>query len=338
MGFFNGDLVIHTSMQEGIAQLKKHLYVIDSINKDLVTDRLLKEQFGQKELERFRNFVTRNEILVTSDHKPPETITYPCISIGIGAGGEDSQNKLSLGDNAYTTKVDPDSLLGSQISPRIILGPITPQVYNSATGQMTFASNVSLAPVFEGQYVFDVVNKQHYKIQSVLDDQNLTIAAGSNPNLTGMTILPSTSQVGDTFGHVYCRENYSITAVAKDPVESIYVFQLAMLVLLRFKVELFEKRGFAVQTFSYDPLMQGDDGSPNEVWFRKINLSGRVEYKWSDKISLPIDGIDMNLKITDQNADNIQTPPGVLPQVEEQNWQMIGDPPQLINKKSESGD
>jgi hypothetical protein len=333
MSFFNGDLIVHTSMQEGIAQLKKDLYVIDSINRDLVTDRLLKEQFGEKELERFRNFVARNEILVTNDHKPPETVTYPCISIGIGAGGEDSQNKISLGDNDYTTRVNPQDLLGAQVTPRLILGPVTPQTYDSVTGQMTFVSDVSLALVFEGQYVMDNVNQKSYRIQTVLDDQSLIIAPGSNPNLNGMTVLPSTSQVGDTHAHVYCRESYSITAVAKDPVESIYVFQLAMLVLLRFKIELFEKRGFAVQTFTYTPLQMGEDSSPNEIWYRTINLTGRVEYNWSSKISLPIDGVVGEIKVTDQNLDNIQSPPGVLAQVEAQGWDMLGDAPTPVTKK-----
>ena len=338
MGFFNGDLVIHTSMKEGIERLKKNLYIIDSINRDIVTDDLLKREFGDAELKRFRNFVARNEIAVTSDHKPPETVTYPCISIGIGQGGEDSQNKLSLGDNNFTTMVNPEDLLGHQVTPRIILGPVTPQSYDPETGQITLPGTVSLAKVYPGQFVMDNVNQKQYVIEFVLNDQSLTIAAGSNPNLTGMTILPSTSKVGDTHRHVYCRENYTITAVAKDPVEAIYVFQVAMLILLRFKVDLFERRGFAVHTFTYDPVMQGDDGSPNSVWFRKINLSGRVEYRWSDQISQPIDGIDTDLRVSDQQGNDTKTSPGVLSQVEDQNWKMPGDPPVTLSTTADEDD
>src|ERR1700677_588841 len=130
-GFFNGDLVLFTSLKEGIRRLKEHLYIIDSINQELVNDPLLNGEFGQKELERFRDFARRNEITITTDHKPPKQINYPCISIGIGQGREDEQRRLSLGDtqNDQTTLIDPNLLLGSEVVPRIILGPVTPISY-----------------------------------------------------------------------------------------------------------------------------------------------------------------------------------------------------------------
>src|SRR5579871_446394 len=163
-GFFNGDLVLFTSLKEGVKRLKKHLYIIDSINQELIKDKYLKEEFGQAELERFRNFMSRNEITITTDHKPPKQINYPCISIGIGQGREDDQRRLSLGDavNNDTRMVDPASLLGSEVVPRIILGPVTPDSYDPATGLMTFSDSVSLTNVVSGQYVADNVNNKTY--------------------------------------------------------------------------------------------------------------------------------------------------------------------------------
>lgn len=325
-GFFTADMIITSSLKEGIRRLKKNLYVIDSINEDLTSDDLLKDTYGQAEMDRFRKFVERNEINVVLDHRPPEQAKYPCISVGIGQGSEEPQQKLALGDGHDTFMVDPESLRGASVAPRTIVGPFTPDSYDKMTGTIVVPDNISLSDVYAGQFVRDNKNNVNYVIEVVLDNKTLMIASGSDPDLNGMTISPSTSQVGNTKKSVYCRENYTITCVSVDPVELIYLFQVTMLVLLRFKKDLFELRGFDVQTFTYTPIVPSADTQANNVWYRTINLSGRVKYEWSNEISQSIDGLKSGIKITNLDGEDIKSPDGVLEQVQNQNWSMAGDP------------
>src|ERR1700677_1976769 len=213
-GFFNGDLVLFTSLKEGVKRLKEHLYIIDSINQELVNDPLLAVEFGQKELERFRDFTRRNEITITTDHKPPKQVNYPCISIGIGNGREDDQRRLSLGDtqNDQTEIINPNVLLGAEVIPRNILDPVTPISYEPSSGIITFGTNVNLNDIVEGQLVMDNVNNKTYPILLVLSASSIQIEPGSQPSLDGMTIISSVNGVGATRKNVYCYENYTITA------------------------------------------------------------------------------------------------------------------------------
>lgn len=325
-GFFTADMVITSSLKEGIKRLKQNLYVIDSINADLLEDQILKDTYGQAEADRFRAFMARNEINIVLDHRPPEQAKYPCISVGIGQGSEEPQQKLALGDGNDTIMTDPKDLRGAQVTPQNIVGPFTPDSYDKITGVVTAPDSVSFKNVYSNQYLVDNVNNQKYKIELVLDDKTLMIAPGSDPNLTGATITSAYGTVGNTRRSVYCRENYTLTCVSADPVELVYLFQVAMLVLLRFKKDLFELRGFDVQTFSYTPIMQSADSQANNVWYRTINLSGRVEYKWSHEVTQPIEGIDTGLKITNQQGDDIKSPDAVLEQVQKQGWSLAGDP------------
>lgn len=325
-GFFTADMIITSSLKEGIRRLKQSLYVIDSINEDLTADSLLKDTYGQTEKDRFRKFVERNEVNVVLDHRPPESAKYPCISVGIGQGSEEPQAKLALGDGHDTIMVNPEDLKGAKITPRVIVGPVTPESYDKMTGTIVLPDSVSLRDVYAGQFVHDTKNNKNYVIELILDEHTILITSGSDPDLNGMTISPSTSQVGNTKKSVWCRENYSITCVATDPVELIYLFQVTMLVLLRFKKDLFEIRGLDVQTFTYTQIMQSQDSQANNVWYRTINLSGRVQYEWSNEISEPIDGLKPDLKITNPNGDDLKSPEGVLAQVQKQGWSMAGDP------------
>jgi hypothetical protein len=325
-GFFNADLIIFTSLKEGIRRIKDSLYLVDSINGLLVEDQLLADLYGKQEVDRFRKFVDKTYINVVLDHRPPEQAKYPCISVGIGQGAEEPQQKLALGDGHDTITVDPNSLQGLKVTPKTLVGPVTPESYDKMTGTLVLPDSVSLKDVYQGMVVLDEVNNTSYDIEMVIDNQTLMITPDSTPNLNGMTIRPRSKLVGNTRKSVYCRENYDLTVVATDPTELLYVFNLTMLILLRFKKELFELRGFDVQTFNYGPIMNGDDGSPNKIWFRTISLSGRVEYQWSNEISEQIEGLKVDLRVTNTDGDDLKSPDGVLAQVQAQGWSEPGDP------------
>lgn len=321
-GIFQDDMIIYTAIVAALEDVKANPYYIDDIASQILTDPLLDKNYGAQEVQKFKDFM-KQKFYVSVTHQIKDA-KFPAISIALGPGSED-QAKAALGDSYEKTTIGGDKLGASASKPRIIVGPTTPTSYDPLTGAMSFDDKVNLDNVFaDSMVVFDEINSKAYPIQLVMDSSNLMIEEGSQPNLTGCTIRPASNDYVQLRKSLFFYNNYEIGVHAINGTELMYLFQVMMFVLLKYKKTLFEARGLEITTLNYGAIERfgpGGDNDANVIWSRTIQLRGRVGMSWPDTTDAGIMGTNPELRINDMTS-----PPSVLPVVELQGWRGEGDP------------
>lgn len=321
---FQTDLIWYSSLMAGLADLRKNRFVLEDAYSNIMCDPYLKDAYGKKEVENFKAFLDR-KIYVFTEHRLPDQATFPCIVINVGSGDEDKA-KDAIGDSFQQERVDPATLGGVFPTPMILVPPCTPEHFDPLTGQITFGNDVSLnkSNVYEGQYVFDEINKKFYQIQLVIDDSNLLLEEGLNPapNLTGMTIRPSQNLVGHIRRSIWAWENIELELHASDAVEVLYLYTIVMTMLIRYKKTLWDARNWAISSVKYGPIQKtSPQDDPNNLYARVISIAGRVEHSAIESTAPLIDGVG-----TDFRIDDMKTPDAFLDQATKQGWEGEEDP------------
>lgn len=319
MGIFQSDLIITSALRVGIADIRKNRYLADQMLEELTKDPYLKDVYGEQEIRRFREFLD-NEIYVFVEHRPPDTVKYPCVVVSIGSGQEDSRQMLADGHSVAEGTL---GSLGGAVaaSPRTMLGPVTPIAYDKLTGQVTFDSKVNLSEstVFEDMFVYDSKNNKFYKIELVLDNQTLLIEPGSNPDLTDMSIYPTKQVVNHIQREIKVWENHSLKLYSTDPTELLYLFSTMIYLLQRYKKRLFDDRGFSLSTLGYGDLYRANAGDdPNNLYGRDMTIRGYITHSVTEQTTIPLDGINHMLKIESDRA-----PLAIKAEVDAQGWSTI---------------
>lgn len=317
------DLLWFTAIEVALADMRKNRFLMDDAYSNLLCDPYLSKNYGQKEIDNFKAFLDR-KIYIFTEHRPPDTAKFPAYVIQIGGGTEDNA-KDALGDSYQQDIVNPATLGGVFDTPTVLVKATTPIEYDNLTGAVTFGDDVDLTKsnIFEGQFVYDEVNKKAYEIQLVIDSSNLTLEQGINPapNLTGMTIRPTRNAVGHTRRSIWAYETHTVTCMATDTTEVLYLYTVLIYMLLRYKKTLWDARNFAISSMTYGPIYRAtapDD--PNLLYARDIQIKGRVEHSVIESTSQLLEGVNMELKIADMTS-----PAGVEDQVALQGWEGEGD-------------
>jgi hypothetical protein len=202
--------------------------------------------------------------------------------------------------------------MGAQTTtPASILVPaITPIAYDFETGIITFPDTVNMttANVFDTTcVVVDNVNAVGYEIILVIDDQHVQIESGiKSLNLNGMTIQAlSTSRI-NTRRFLWFYENVEVVGFASEATETIYLYNIILLILQRYKLLLLDRRNFAISTLNYGALERATpQGDPNILYQRSVSVRGRVQQDVIECTKEQILGIDLEILI-----NNAPTPAG----------------------------
>jgi hypothetical protein len=325
------DAIILTAIRLGIDDIRRNQYLIDDIMSQFEDDQYLKQSWGKQQIDRFKDFMQKIKINVVMETRLPDTSKLPAIVVKIG-GGQEDPSKQGLGDSNHYENVDPSSTLGKFESPLIILGPITPESFDSSTGEINFSDSVNLTSVFPGQFVFDEVNKIAYEIQMVLDDHTILIDTGLNPNLQGMSIRPTNNYVRHTKKSIWFYENYTLTCISTEPNELMFLYSLVLYILGRYKKNLFEARNFEISTYAYSEVYPPNPSDDTNILFaRDVNMRGRVQHTFIESTDLVIEGISPDLLInpnldSDTSIATDKTPKALYDeQVSKQGWKMEAD-------------
>ena len=318
---FQTDLWLDVALKAAIADMRKNLYLLEDAYAHLISDPLLSQAYGKKEVDRIKAFIQK-DINIFVEHRIPDIAKFPAVVIKVGGGNEDSP-KDALGDSYQKDFVDPATLGGAFPATNNIVGPVTPSAYDSNLGQITFGSNVNLTSlnIYETQFVYDSVNDAYYPILVVLDDSNLLIEQGAKPNLTNMYIKRAKESYSNNRRSIWHWETNELEIQATDANDVMYLFSILMYIFIRYKQQFFDARNFAAYTISYSPLVRVSEiDDITNVYGRIITIRGRIENSAIESTSPLVDGISSGVLI-----DNMTSPPGVLPLVKNNIWEGQGD-------------
>lgn len=286
LGIWQADLIIRTAIIDGIADIRKNPWLLDYAFASLLVDPVTKDEYGQNEIDRAKEWFTRTEIRVIMSTKVDHT-NMPAISIKLVSSIED---KDTLGDTHYDTDETIDSPNGN---PWPALTPtFTPTSYDPIAGKMSVSQEIANALfISKGQFVVDKTGVA-YQILEAFDETSFQITSGIVNNFDGSVIKsPKPSYVISLESSEF-KETYSIGChVNGEPIYLTYLHSIISFILLRYRERLLEGRGFDVSSiqssdFSKNPLFD------NELVFsRYIQLTGAVRNYWPKDIGPVIDGV-----------------------------------------------
>jgi hypothetical protein len=283
LGISQSDVLIREAILAGIAELRRQEWLLDYVWAGLAHDPLLKDKYGDQEIERAKAWFRNNEITVVMAENMDDP-KLPAITIHLL---ESAEAEPTLGDIHY----DPDEEIESP-RPRVILGPFTPASYNHASGLIELPHSLSTESVFEGQFVYDG-NAAH---QIVDVGRNFVgIAPNTNLNTRSLSILPAKDLMVVSLESLLFRETYRLGLVVRDhPAALHYLYGVTMFCLLRGKEEFLERRGLERTTVRAGELsMARDIQTPENMYSRYIDVAGYVRNYWPKQMSEPVEGIKL---------------------------------------------
>ncbi len=241
------------------------------------------------------------------------------ISIGLQSSTEDLS---TLGDVNYEPSED---VPANEVSttPQVLLGPFTPKSFDSATGIVTLPDNLNTDNLFVNTILVDTKSNYGYIIREILTDSSFLIDEDVIANFTNAYVAPIDSFYTASIESCLFKQTFAIKAFAQsEPIHVLYLQSIIEFILLRYKEQLLEARGFERSTISTGPLYQFAETDKDLTWARDITLSGYVRQYWPKMISPKIQGIKIQ---GIQIIGGTVTPPGFLNLVVQQGWGIEGD-------------
>lgn len=354
-GIFQADIILRTALKAGIDDLRANPWLLDyvfaSLTQDVEDGQLVRvdttKDYGEKEIDKAKRWFLKTDIPVMVAPRIDEA-RIPSITIKLA---ESTEAEVTLGDIHYQTTESTPTTTWPPLA-----GPFVVDTYDPSTGIVGIPASVSDNFIIVPGMVLVDAKGQIFTIQSIVQDQAevevqtaddlaATLPMPLDGSVVGTTIVPPEDNdtlrvvvspaTGADFTRtllkgaqpslvtqlesVRYRETYQIGVhVASEPVYLTWLHSIIVFILLRYKQDLLEARGFE-QSVPNSTDFDRNDNFPEDqnVFSRYINVTGYVRQYWPKRIDRAITSVTGTIQI--EGAGNM--PPDV--DLDEQLW--VGD-------------
>jgi hypothetical protein len=295
-GIFQGDIIIRTALVAAINDLRKNAWALDYVFSSLTRDTLTNEVYGQKEIDKAKEWFLKTNIPVINSLRV-DNIQLPCISLSLQ---ESSEQENTLADRNYETEE-----LYNEVLP-VLYGPFSALTYDSVTGEMLLPNDLLQAiPPNEGMVIEDSANNKF----SILEAHGAMVNIAPNSIVqTGKLWLKSRFPQRVQLESATFRESYVIGCHSRgEPYECLYLHSIALFALLRYRQEYLEGRGFERSVVSSTDLRINDSFDAEIVFSRFISLNGVVRQYWPKQILNAVESVVIRDKEPESNVLLMET-------------------------------
>jgi hypothetical protein len=294
LGIHQSDVILRTAIITALNDLRANPWLLEYVFASLVKDDLTVSEYGQKEIDRAKEWFKKTNIPViyTISVNDPK---FPCISIQLVASQEVEQEG-TLGDVHY----EPQQL--NNFDWPTLMGPID-GTYVPATGVITIdlnAVDIILAPTMTvvtrigSQYpILEVLDTNIFRIQkNVGEDFSQLQVKGMNP-----------SYITEVESAIF-KEVYAVGAhVDSEPVHLTYLHSILVFLLKRYNQALLEGRGFERMVINSTDFKRDDETLPEFLYSRYIQITGTCRQAWPKTVAMRITSTLAEAVADDQNGD-----------------------------------
>jgi hypothetical protein len=316
MGIKSTDLYIQEAFIAALDDLRKNEYLLKDMMSDVVEDELLNEKYGQEELNKLKLFLGK-EITIGQAYRL-DNASIPGVGIEISGGSEvvnKTGDQLSDGYEAEYQAVEYfDGAISDNANSYFNLNALE---FEPSTGKIVINK---IIPLFEGMLVVDEKSHKTYPIILVTDENTCYIEAGNVLDLNNFTIRPPEKRYKNIRKNMIFQESVKLTLATTNFAELIYLYNITMYILGRYKADLFETKNFRVSTIQYGPIYHLTE-DPNIVFARDINISGQVTHSFIAYTQKNLLGSRSKLKIDKMT----KTPSSYIPDAKKQGWESPED-------------
>lgn len=278
MAIWQGDVFFRRIIDLILRDVRQNPWLIDDILSDFVTDPMLVNIYGQKEIQNAKRWFTENDISVFLSHRM-DMEKMPCITISVGNNVEDKSLSRLADMTPFVETLQP-SQVGKSIN--YIIPPFEYISYDQATGFFTVPPETNLAIVQPGMVVVDPDDGIGFLILSKTGN-GISIAPGTVITFTQIGIIPQYMIFRARREVATFQESISIGCHAHgDPNALLWLYSIVMYGLLRYREGVFETRNFQISSLQTTEMVRNDAFQEigENVYSRFINISGQVENTW----------------------------------------------------------
>jgi hypothetical protein len=278
LSLFQGDVILKTAVELAIEDIKKDPWLVDDIFSDFIDNPMLKQKYGQKEIDRAKEWILNNKINFYMKYRV-DNMDFPAITISMGNSNEDKSLATLADQSICVEELDP-----CQINKPIsyIVKPFKVKSYDKDTG-------IIEAP--EGTKDINLVNKDMvaidpdtgsgFIINGKAGENGFSIAPGSDLNVDKIAVIPRYQLYRARRERIISQESYNIGCHSHgDPSTLLFLFHLTKYALLRYREGLFESNNFQLGTIQCTDMVKNDAFGQDNVYSRFITLSGQAEEDW----------------------------------------------------------
>lgn len=309
-GIHQSDVVIAAALKVAIADMRANPWLLDYVFASLPQDPVTWREYGEKSVQAAKDWFLKTNIPIVVTPTMNE-LKVPAISIALVSSEEVTQ-EATLGDVNYDSYEDNDTLWPA------LCDPFTPKRYLGSTGTVELRTAPVDFSLFPGMFIVDKRGRP-YEIVEVHDDVTFTIAADSVPDLRDAVFKSHRPAYKVSVESSSFRESYRVGVhVGGEPVYLTWLHSIIVFALLRYKEVLLEARGFERSTLSSTDFAHDPQFETEIVFSRYINLSGHVRQFWPKNVSRVLDGVELDLRVSGQNADVLMK--GAVADIRNQLW------------------
>lgn len=278
MALFQGDVIIKLAIELAVEDLKKDPWLIDDIFSDFVDNPMLRQKYGQKEINRAKEWILNNKINFYMKYRV-DNMDFPAVSISMGNSNEDKSLATLADQSVCVEELDP-----CEISRPItyIVKPFNIVSYDKDTGIIEAPEGTEgINLISQGMLAIDPETGNGYIINDKAGTNGFKIAEGSNLDVSKIAVVPRYQAYRARRERIISQETYNIGCHAHgDPANLLFLFNLVKYALLRYREGLLESNNFQLGTLQCTDMIKNDAFGSDNVYSRFIMLSGQAEEDW----------------------------------------------------------
>lgn len=295
MGILSADILIKTMLEAALLDLRKNAWIVEDIFGALANDFLASKDYGHKEVEAAVDWFLNNEIPVLLAYRIADSAPVPCISIAYNENSE-AIERTSLADQRVTESFDPTGIITSAKN----LTPVfSVESYDPETGIIVVPSSINLVNVRAGQYLVANKTNQAYVIYEITGNHSFKIKEGVLENFSKSHIRTKYNTWNLEKEITFINESYTLGCHANGAGTCLWLWQIIMYALFRYKESYLEGRLFELSRVQSSAIQKNNNFPADNVFSRYVTLSGVVPATWIKYAAPKIEVITGQVLIAD---------------------------------------
>lgn len=281
-------MIVRSAIVRAMDSVRKDPGLLNHVFHSLAEDDVTNSVYGEKQIALARKWFEDTEIPVFMNFRVSEQ-ALPCITLSLQESAEADQTH---GDIHYVTQ---------ELSPGdwpALTKPFTPVAYSPASGIMVLPDAVmSDLTVGAGMFIVNRDGRQHPILQN-LGDNEIALKPYTSDDFTDAIIKGARDRYTTKVESVTFKESYQIGLhVMGEPVYLLYLHSIVQFMLLKYKQDLLERRGFERTSLSSTDFRRNLEFENEEVFSRFITITGYARHYWPKDVAPLIDVVNSQLNI-----------------------------------------
>ena len=303
------DILIRQAVILGLRELRKNPDLLEYCFASLPKDQVTADQYGQSTVDRVKEWFIKTDIPVSVNLRIGKP-KFPCVTIEIR---EQQEAEATLGDVNYDPAEYPEN-------PWPDVTPAFSATYDTTTGDVKIPKAIADAIFIAPGMVLVDRNSQTFTITDAIDDTTVRIATGQKPDFGQVTIRYGKPANIVTLESCVFRGTIGVGCHVQGEAEQLlWLHSIVMFILLRYKQQYLEARGFERSTLNSTTAIRDDSWGAENIFSQYVNMTGFWRNYWPKLMGLRPQGINIGIKV----ADGGTSPSSI--DVDQQAWGMEQD-------------